>query len=110
VAGGVAASGGGGYLPASANNGPTVGPTVINSASGYSVDPKTASSNQPTDSAAAGGAGPSPQQYGSVIASGIGAIGKALMPVSISNTAASKIDATRLPRAPIATIPAMTGR
>jgi hypothetical protein len=58
----------------------------------------------------AGGSGPSPKQYGSVIASGIGALGKALMPVSISNSAATKIDASRLPRAPLATFPAMTGR
>ncbi len=108
VSGGVAASGGQGYLPASANTGPTVGPTVVpGAAGGLTTDPNVASANQPTSSSATSGGGMTPQM-GSAIASGIGAIGKALMPQNIQNPAVGRpINPNLLPRPITFTAPVM---
>jgi hypothetical protein len=94
-AGQIAASGGEGYLPASANTGAVLGPSVVPDGSGgFSTDPSVASANQPTDSAAAGaGAGASAAGIGGAIGSGIQAIAAALTPKNLPNDAAKNINA-----------------
>lgn len=110
VPGGVAAAGGQGYLPASAGAaGAISGPTVVPGAGGYTTDPNAASANQPTDSAAASGAAMNPQIAGT-LASGIGKIGAALAPRTITNDAQTKINPNLLPPPVKFGAPVLTGR
>jgi hypothetical protein len=111
-AGQIAASGGEGYLPASANTGAVVGPSVVPDGSGgFSTDPSVASANQPTDSAAAGaGAGASAAGIGGAIGSGIQAIAAALTPKNLPNDAAKNINANLLPKPIVFSAPQLTGR
>jgi hypothetical protein len=81
------------------------GTVVNNSATGTSTAVPDATAS---GAGMAGGAGITAGK-GSALASGIAAIGKALMPQTITNTAQSRINSALLPKAPVITAPVMTG-